>query len=199
MRRFILTLVLTIVLSALSQAQGRSDYLNVESPPVHPIEVFRFQGHDYLAICNTRNSSLEIWDTQEQPQRRLLARISVGMEPVSVRYNPDLKKLYTANFLGDSVSIIDVVPGTAAAHPAAFLFDQTTHVGDEPMDVAFFRAKTSSGPRHTLFVSHMGLDGLDWRNARNLKVIDGKEMQPAVVELEFDVSDPPDGIPDEVC
>lgn len=78
MRRFILTLVLTLILSALSQAQGRSDYLNVESPPGHPMEVFRFQGHDYLAICNTRNSSLEIWDTLENTPRHLLARISVG-------------------------------------------------------------------------------------------------------------------------
>lgn len=120
------------------------------------------------------------------------------MEPVSVRYNPDLKKLYTANFLGDSVSIIDVIPGTTAAQAAEFRFDQTTHVGDEPMDLAFFRSQSSAGPRDTLFVSHMGLDGLDWCNARTLKVIAGKEMQPAVVELEFDVSDPPDGIPDEV-
>jgi hypothetical protein len=101
-------LLLSSLVVTLVAAQGRTDYMNVESPQVHPLEVFAVAGHDFLAACNTRNNTLEIYDTNESLAERRVAVVRVGLEPVSVRFHTGLSKLYTANFLGDSISIVDV-------------------------------------------------------------------------------------------
>lgn len=193
MKLFVAT-VLVLAMALPAAAQGRTDYLNVESPQVHPIEVFSVAGRDFIAACNTRNNTLEIFDTDETRADRRLAVIRVGLEPVSVRYHPRLSQLYTANFLGDSISVIDVsAPGGAGT--LAAVLDRTTAVGDEPLDVAFHALSDTAGTE-TLFVTHMALDGFDWRDARTLAVIGGVEMAPALVSVGFDSSNPPDGVPD---
>lgn len=123
-----LTLLAALILAfaQMTLAQGRTDYFNVESPPVHPIEVFRVANYDDLAVVSTRDSALEIWDTNETlpVASRRLVRIPVGQEPVSVRWNARRSSLYTANFLGDSVSVVAIAAPTG---PASFTvrLDQT--------------------------------------------------------------------------
>ncbi len=176
LRALVRGLAASLILAAPVLAQGRSDYFNVESPPVHPIEVFRLGNHDFFAAANTRDGSVEIWDTRENVANRRLARVRVGLEPVSVRFDPVLSRLYTANFLGDSISVIRV---SAPTGPTSFTatFEKTAWVGDEPMDLAFFQ----NGDQRTLFVSHMALDGFDWRDALTLAVVSGKAMVAAQV------------------
>jgi hypothetical protein len=65
MRKMTLAMVLWLAAASLLMAQGRTDYMNVESPQVHPIEVVRVAGHDFIVACNTRNSTIEIFDTDE--------------------------------------------------------------------------------------------------------------------------------------
>ncbi len=195
MREFRFFVLFLFSLTVTTLGQGRTDYFNVESPQVHPIEVFRLAGHDYLAVCNTRDNSVEIWDTVEKPVMRRLARIRVGLEPVSIRYYAETRRLYTANFLGDSVSIIALDASTSANGLQARL-ERTTWVGDEPLDIAFHSTDSPAHP-YTFFVTHMALDGFGWRDALTLEPIQGRELVAAKVTLGFDTDDPPDGRDDE--
>lgn len=203
-------LLLATMASALpAAAQGRGDYFNVESPPVHPIEVFRVAGYDYLAVASTRDSSIEIWDTNETlpVANRRLARIPVGQEPVSVRWHARRASLYTANFLGDSVSVVAI---SAPSGPASFSarLDQTVFVGDEPLDIAFYTrvvthpveeggeggGQVALVKQDTLFITHMALDGFDWRDAQTFAPINGFAMAPALVNTLVDLDG--NGVPE---
>lgn len=160
MRRvFAFAALLPALLPATAAAQGRTDYFNVESPQVKPITVARLDGHDYLLICNTPDNSLEIWDTNESlsAAARFKGRVGVGLEPVSVAWDPTLKRAYTANFLGDSISMIGI--GVSSGTVQSTLIT-TRDVGDEPMDIAI------SGSN--LFVTHTTTGGFGWRSTSTL-------------------------------
>ena len=130
MKRFLVTLLCA---GGTLFAQGTGDYYNVESPQVKPIAIARVAGHDYLLVCNTPDNSVEIYDTHTNG---FVTRVRTGAEPVSVEFNPVTQRLYTANFLGDSVTVASLsAAGTSA--PLQALFETTQHVGDEPADIAF--------------------------------------------------------------
>ena len=79
--RAVLLLIAVSLASALPAAgQGRTPYMNVESPQVHSIELAEVGGHTWLLVCNTPDNSVEIWDTDEsQPianRFRLRVRVS---------------------------------------------------------------------------------------------------------------------------
>jgi len=155
--------------------------MNVESPTGHPIEVFEVGGHQYIAVANTRDSSVEIFDTDETADVRRLARIRVGLEPVSVRFNENLQALFTANFLGDSVSRIGVSGDNGPTSFSAKL-ELTKAVTDEPIDIAFYGKDDAGASRQTLFVTHMALDGFGWLDAQTLDPVNtGLELSAAVV------------------
>ena len=101
-----------------------------------PITVARVGGHDWLLVCNTPDNSIEIWDTDESLPiaARFKKRVRVGLEPVSVKFNPVTGRAYTADFLSDSVSVFSLLieGGTIAFRPS-----MTRYVGDEPRDIVF--------------------------------------------------------------
>jgi len=114
-------------------AQGTGAYLNVESPQRKPIAIARVEGHDYLVACNTPDGCVEIYDTHGNG---FLLRVQTGAEPISVVYNDELEQLFTCNFLGDSISVIQLsAPGSSGPLSATLL--RTTIVGDEPNHLAF--------------------------------------------------------------
>ncbi|MGE0145646.1 MAG: YncE family protein, partial [Planctomycetota bacterium] len=133
-------------------AQGRTDYMNVETPQVKPITVARIAGHDYVLACNTPDNSVSIFTTDESVPAgsRLLRRVPVGLEPCSVVWNPLTKCFYTADFLSDSITRVYVEAPTGPASLNARVIstknikaDSTTTLTatdttsiDEPMDVA---------------------------------------------------------------
>lgn len=119
--------------AALSPAQGTGKYYNVESPQVKPIAVARVAGHDYLLVCNTPDNAVEIYDTHTNAR---VARVRTGAEPISVEFNPVNGKLYTCNFLGDSITIASL-SATGPTAPLQVALEGTVFVGDEPADVAF--------------------------------------------------------------
>ena len=170
----ILTLsLLALIFASPLLAQGQGEYFNVESPQVHPIEVARINGHDYVLAVNTPDNAVEIWDTDETVplDLRFLARIPVGLEPVSVRWAPELGRLYTANFLGDSVSVARV---TASGGPATLsaVLERTEYAGDEPQDVALFPIEGDDGDiRQSLVVTQRSPDGWGWLDALTLQPI----------------------------
>lgn len=192
---FILTLVLGGLLLATSPlaAQGRSDYFNVESPQVHPIEVARVNGHDYVLAVNTPDNSVEIWDTDEtlSPANRFLTRVRVGLEPVSVRWVPEMERFYVANFLGDSITAVTL---TATGGPATLSARvlRTVEVTDEPLDLAFAQVPFEGGDSvPTLFVTHMTLDAFGAYDAQTLAPVSAssERMDAAVgagADIDFD-------------
>ncbi|MFQ5505047.1 MAG: hypothetical protein ACE5F1_09665 [Planctomycetota bacterium] len=142
-------------------AQGRGDFLNFETPVVKPLAVARVQGHDYLLVCNTPDSSVEIYDTIGL---RLVSRVRVGQEPVSVVYNAALSRFYTANMIGDSVSVVRLSAASATA-PLSVQLERTEWVGDEPMMIAFHPNNL------TLFVTHQSKGAFSWRWSHDLRPV----------------------------
>lgn len=172
------------------QAQGRGDYYNVESPQVHPIEVARVNGHDYLLAVNTPDNSVEIWDTDESlpPDSRFLTRVRVGLEPVSVRWVPEMERFYVANFLGDSITAVSL---GATGGPSTLIARvlSTVEVTDEPLDLAFARVPTQDGVTvPTLFVTHMTLDAFGAYHAQTLAPVStGSERMDAALSAGADI------------
>lgn len=120
-------------------AQGRTDYLNFETPQVKPITVARIDGHDYILACNTPDNSVEVWDTDESilpPSSRFLLRIPVGLEPGSVIFSSVTGCLYTTDFLSDSVSCVQLTATLTPTAPLAFERKVIANVGDEPVHLA---------------------------------------------------------------
>jgi len=145
-------------------AQARDHFFNVESPQVHPIEVARVETRDLLLVLNTPDHSVEIYDTSNDS---FVARVPVGLDPVSVRWVPELSRFYTANFLGDSLTAVNLRPGSGGSLQVQVL--GTTYVGDEPMDVTFYQHATPEGDSiSTVFVTFMNFDGVGWFRTRDL-------------------------------
>jgi len=173
------------------QAQGRGDYFNVESPQVHPVEVARVNGHDYLLAVNTPDNSVEIWNTDESilpPANRFLARVRVGLEPVSVRWVPEMERFYVANFLGDSITAV-ALGATGGPSTLSAQVVHTVEVTDEPLDMAFAFVPGQVGePRATLFVTHMTLDGFGAYDATTLAPVSpGSERMAAALSAGADI------------
>ncbi|MCA8948131.1 MAG: hypothetical protein KDE27_01435 [Planctomycetes bacterium] len=127
--------VLTI--AAALPAQGK--FVNFEDPQVKPIAVASVGTNDYVLACNTPDNSVEVylaeWDLDDP-----IARVPVGLSPVSVKWDPTTGCFYSCNYLGDSISRVrlDLVPASGGipetVHP---VLERTAYVGDEPTDIAF--------------------------------------------------------------
>ncbi|MEM7249200.1 MAG: hypothetical protein AAF533_28025 [Acidobacteriota bacterium] len=171
-------------------AQGRTDYFNVESPQVHPIEVFTIAGHDYLAILNTPDNSVELYDTNEDAagRPRFLEREALGLEPVSVRWVEERQSLYVANFLGDSISVVAI---EAPMGPTSFSAELTltVPVTDEPMDLVYVELDGPMGPQPVLHVAHATHDAIGSYDALDLSPITpGAERRAAVLPSGLDLN-----------
>ncbi|MFQ5741238.1 MAG: YncE family protein, partial [Acidobacteriota bacterium] len=160
----LLVLAATVGLAffASLEAQGRTDYFNVESPQGKPIDVCQIGEKTYILACNTPDNSLEIYDTDEEIplHDRFLARVGVDLEPVTVRCNAD--RFYTANFLGDSVSMgrLEQVGQVLTA-----TIEVTRGTGDEPVDLAF----GDVGGVPSLFVAQNSWSGIGIFDAVTLR------------------------------
>ncbi|MCB1037174.1 MAG: hypothetical protein KDD47_25320, partial [Acidobacteria bacterium] len=193
---FVISLLclLLVGVSPPVESQGRTDYFNVESPQVHPIEVARIANHDYVLVVNTPDNSVEIWDTDETilpAANRFLARVPVGLEPVSVRWVASRSRFYVANFLGDSISEVFL---SAPSGPSSLTVVpvQTVQVTDEPLDLVFVPAGGAAGiTEATIFATHMTLDAYGEYNGFSLQpAVPGSERMDALVptgqDIDFD-------------
>ncbi|MCH2162206.1 MAG: hypothetical protein MK085_10080, partial [Phycisphaerales bacterium] len=133
-RRLVQVLCLGFVL--VSQARASDDFVNFESPHVHPIDITP-DGGRVLAV-NTADNRLEVFDVTGSGLVPAFS-VPVGLEPVSVRaYDDD--EAWVTNHLSDSVSVVDLVQGQVIA---------TLLTGDEPADVIF----AGSPPRAFVSIS----------------------------------------------
>jgi DNA-binding beta-propeller fold protein YncE len=148
-----------LALCTAAPALAQGDFINFETPQVKPIAVARISGHDYLLVCNTPADSVEIYDTSTNA---FVTEFRTGLRPVTVRFNPNKGQVLTANFIGDSVTIADLIPQPTGGLKA--LVRRTSYVGDEPCDIDFLP----------------GFDALVVTlNSRNaMALIDGRTLAP---------------------
>ena len=125
-----LALPLLLFLAVFTNAQG--EFVNFEEPQIAPIAIAPINGTSYVLACNTPDNSVEIY-TFESETITLVTRVPVGLSPVTVRWYPEESRLYTCNFIGDSVSVVHLAEGDGLVAT----LERTENVGDEPTDILF--------------------------------------------------------------
>src|SRR5689334_903229 len=91
-----------------ASAQAASAFKNFESPQVHPLALTP-DGTRLLAV-NSPNASLSVFQLVSGTPV-LTAEIPVGFEPVSVAVRSNGREAWVANWMSDSVSIVDLAAG----------------------------------------------------------------------------------------
>ena len=140
MRRVLTACTVALALTGLVRGQGTGPYLNFESPVHHSMIVADVGGTDLLLVCNTPDSSVEVYTASVTPQ--FLCRVPVGQEPVTVVMKPSplddagTRRFYTANWLGDSLSSFDLTP-TGSTPAVTCTAQRSMTIGDEPIGIAF--------------------------------------------------------------
>ncbi|RPG23783.1 MAG: hypothetical protein CBC17_004850, partial [Gammaproteobacteria bacterium TMED57] len=108
---------------------------NFVSPHANPIAVHA----NKVFVVNTPSDSLDVIDARTH---RVVARIAVGVDPVSVAVRPDGREIWVSNHVSDSVSVIDIAPGSptylqVVATVQDFDRQRKATSFDEPMGIAF--------------------------------------------------------------
>ncbi|MYE84326.1 MAG: beta-propeller fold lactonase family protein, partial [Gammaproteobacteria bacterium] len=123
------------------------------SPHARPLTV----AGAFLYVANTPADTLDIVDTAS---RTVVARISTGVDPVSVAVRPDGKEVWVANHISDSVSVIDIDPASDTYRQVVATVqdvDADTFATrfDEPVGVAFAsddKAYVALGPSNRVAI-----------------------------------------------
>ncbi|MFP6874816.1 MAG: ankyrin repeat domain-containing protein [Verrucomicrobiales bacterium] len=105
------------------------------SPHASPIALHR----NLVFVVNTPSDTVDVIDTKT---RGIIARVSVGIDPVSIAIRPDGREIWVANHVSDSVSVIDIAPANPTYLQVIATiqeFDRATKATrfDEPVGIAF--------------------------------------------------------------
>ncbi len=157
-------------------AAGGGAFVNFEEPQTQPITVATVgagaEARRYLAVVNTPDNSLEIYDANWPWD--FVTRVRTGLGPVTVRWNSSLSQLFVCNFSGDSVTVVGLKMGDGP-EPLIAVLERTVHVGDEPSDIAF------SSDGSTAFVTLSNKASVSIRDSSDLSAITERDL------LELDV------------
>ena len=134
----LLTLQHTLATPTTTQGQFASrevGYPCFVSPHTSPIVI----SEQRVFVVNTPADSLDVIDART---RTIIARVTVGIDPVSLAIRPDGKELWVSNHISDSVSVVDIDATSASyLHVIATIqaFDSARKATsfDEPMGIAF--------------------------------------------------------------
>lgn len=159
-------------------AQGRTDYFNTETVQVDPITVVEVGGTLYVAVVNTPDNSVELYETDETlaPGARFVTRIRTGLEPGSLLWVPELSRLFVTNALSDAITVVSLRETDGGGVNA--VVERTDWVADEPVSVSYWAFDEDDGEggvirRHTLFTAHRDQDGFSWFDALTLQPLTG--------------------------
>ncbi|MFT5109220.1 MAG: YVTN family beta-propeller protein [Pseudoalteromonas tetraodonis] len=140
MKRFYLPMIATalIVGAAVAEnsaAAAKIGHPSLMSPHASPIAVHGAR----VFVANTPADSVDVIDTRS---RKVIERIDVGIDPVSIAIRPDGKEIWVANHVSDSVSVIDNSPTSPTylrviATVQEFLPIIGSTRFDEPVGIAF--------------------------------------------------------------
>ena len=117
------------------------NFVNYQTPHVHPLDIS--PGGSQLAVVNTPDGHVELYDIDGSGDLTHRESIRVGMGPVTARFRSDTE-LWVVNQLSDSLSIIDTTTSTVTQTVITYLLTENidgvlTGIpnGDEPADVVF--------------------------------------------------------------
>ena len=115
----------------------RVGYMNYESPHANPLALL--PDGSLLYVVNTPADTVDVIDTAT---RTVVARISVGIDPVGVAVRPDGKEVWVSNHVSDSVSVIDADPDSRTRHQVLATIQTIDTITkstrfDEPVGIAF--------------------------------------------------------------
>lgn len=117
--------------TAWSEAVGHPLFL---SPQFRPIVV---QGRSVF-VANTAADTVDVIDAES---REVIARISVGIDPVCLAVRPDGKELWVANHVSDSINVIDLTSDRPTYLQVIATIQDFSRQGetrfDEPVGIAF--------------------------------------------------------------
>lgn len=120
--------------------QAAGDFVNFETPPVHPLDLS--PDGNRLALANVASGRVDVYRILGDGSLLDEASISTGVDPVSVRWRNDTE-IWVVNHVSDSVSVVDLVGRRVVA---------TLATDDEPCDVVF------AGSPERAFVSCSAVD-----------------------------------------
>jgi DNA-binding beta-propeller fold protein YncE len=107
-----------------------------ESPQVNPLALN--EAGTRLYVANTTSNSIDVFDTFNHFP---VGIIDVGLDPVSVAVRPGANELWVSNHVSDSVSVIDIAPGTPTENRVIDTIQTIDAQGatafDEPVGIAF--------------------------------------------------------------
>lgn len=121
--RFLLLPLTCLAACGFGHAQG--DFINFETPPVHPLDLS--SDGSRLAVANGPDGRVEIFTLSGSGTPVPETSIATGIDPVSVRWRTG-NELWVVNHVSDTVSVVDV---------AARQVQSTLKTEDEPCDVVF--------------------------------------------------------------
>jgi hypothetical protein len=135
-------LFLAAIATRALPAQG--PFVNYEDPQVKPAAIATVgsgpSAQRYALLCNTPDNSVEIYRCTYP--FAFVARVPVGLSPVTVRWNAQNGRFYTCNYLGDSVTCVRLDEITGPPASVAPVVERTVFVGDQPADIAFLAGNT---------------------------------------------------------
>jgi DNA-binding beta-propeller fold protein YncE len=133
-----------LYLALLAGVTAQGEFVNFEPPQVRPIAVATIGGpgglegqdalvgQDVLLCCNTPGNSVDVFEASAP--YTFLFRVPVGLAPVTVRWHEERSSFYSCNFVGDSVTRVEL---TRQGGQLTYTVHATTFVGDEPCDIYF--------------------------------------------------------------
>ena len=112
-------------------------HMNYESPHANPLALL--PDGSLLYVVNTPADTVDVIDTATQA---VVARISVGIDPVGVAVRPDGREVWVSNHVSDSVSVIDADPDSRTRHQVLATIQSIDTITkstrfDEPVGIAF--------------------------------------------------------------
>jgi hypothetical protein len=142
--KYLATAIGTIisVLVCLSFAQNtegpkpplKVGYPLMESPHSNPIAI----NGNFVYVTNTPSSTVDVIDRETE---KIVDRIHVGIDPVSIAVRPDGKEIWVSNHVSDSVSVIDSDPKSPTFHVVIATIQEFDNnkatTFDEPVGIAF--------------------------------------------------------------
>lgn len=148
--------LLSILLpTLLTELPAQGEFVNFEDPQVRPVAIATVgagpNARRFALVCNTPDNSVEVYSAAAPFD--FVARVPVGLSPVTVRWNADNGRFYTCNYLGDSVTAVRLDPASSPAGVRPRV-ERTAFVGDQPTDIVFVENNTQA------FVALEGRNGV---------------------------------------
>ncbi|MFN0051091.1 MAG: hypothetical protein ACKV0T_02810 [Planctomycetales bacterium] len=123
------------VVQSVPQPPAATGHPAFMSPHASPIAV----SGGLVFVTNTPADTVDVIETG---RRKIVTRVHVGINPAGIAVRPDGKEVWVANHVSDSVSVIDIDPGSPTRFQVLATvqdFDPVTKATrfDEPVGIAF--------------------------------------------------------------